>query len=179
MDPIGGYLAFTVYRGDLATGCPVLSVGVSPTPVYYQFSIPVVRDTASNTDVALAMANPFSDGPTGVVAQLVDSSGNVVDQQNITLSTLGHTAQFLSQMFPTTLSNASNFVGNLFVTTQTANDGVIATSLIKEGGAFGGAPPTSMDVWFQKRAPGGAQRLDGIPNTQREKIIQKVSAAMF
>jgi hypothetical protein len=89
VDPIGGYLVFTLWQGNQFTGYPIFTVGVSPTPIYYQFSIPVVRDTASNTDVGFAMANPFSDGPTGVVAQLVDSSGNVVEQQNITLSTLG------------------------------------------------------------------------------------------
>jgi hypothetical protein len=179
VDPIGGYLVFTLWQGNQFTGYPIFTVGVSPTPIYYQFSIPVVRDTASNTDVGFAMANPFSDGPTGVVAQLVDSSGNVVEQQNITLSTLGHTSQFLSQMFPTTLGNAANFVGNLVVTAQTANDGVIATSLIQQGAQYGGAPPTTMSVKVAKQANAGTLRADGGMVREREKISSVPGPTVF
>jgi hypothetical protein len=178
-DSIGGYLAYTLWLGNQFTGYPLFTVGVSPTPIFYQFSIPVVRDTASNTDVGFAMANPFSDGPTSVVAQLVDSSGTVVEQQNITLSTLGHTAKFLSEMFPTTLSNASDFVGNLFVTAQTVNDGVIASSLMQQGAQYGGAPPTTMSVLAAKQARAGTVREDGGMVREREKISSVPGPVVF
>lgn len=151
-NPLGGYLSFTFYQGNQFAGFPIFTVGVSPTPVFSQFSIPVVRDAASNLDVGFAMDNPFPDGPTTMVAQLVNSAGSVVASQNITLGALAHMAKFLSEVFPSVLGSASNFVGNLVVTAQTSTDGAIATSLLQQKGQFGGAPPTSNAISIAKRA---------------------------
>jgi hypothetical protein len=174
---IGGYLAYTLYQGDQFTGVPITTVGVSPTPVLSQFSLPVVRDAASNKDIGFAMANPFGDGPVSMLAQLVNANGNVVEQYPVTLGIGVHKAEFLSQFF-TTLATASNFVGNLFVTQLNAQDGVIATGLLQQGAQLGGAPPTMNSILTFKGAP-RKRAAPAMAGASRETLQRGLPAPQF
>jgi|GEM_PF-2364181 len=179
---IGGYLAFTFWQGNQFTGFPIFTVGVSPTPICGQFSIPVLRDVTTNVDTGFAMSNPFdqSGGPIVETAQLVDGSGNVIDQHVFTMNAFTHTALFLSQLFPNTLGNAHNFVGNLVVTGQASTgDGAVATALLQQGGQYGGAPPTSNSILFSKSAKSSGLRQAGSPGRAHENITQAVTSKMF
>lgn len=178
---IGGYLAFTLHQGIPATGFPLFTVGVSPTPRFSQFSVPVVRDVPTNQDIGFAMSNPFGDGPSTVTAQLVNASGSVAEQQDITLPAFAHMARFLSQMFPATLGSAVNFVGNLFVTAKTSNDAVIATALIQQGNQFGGAPPTTNALYLGtgKKADALDQREANEMPREHEKISATAISPLF
>lgn len=185
---IGGYLAFTFWQGSQLTGFPIFTVGVSPTPICGQFSIPVLRDVTTNVDTGFAMSNPFSDtdangtyfGPITETAQLVDASGNVIDQHVFVMHQFTHVALFLSQLFPNTLGNASHFVGNLVVTGNTSSgDGAVATALLQQGGQYGGAPPTSNSVLYYKSARSSGLRQAGSPGRAHENITQDVTSKMF
>jgi hypothetical protein len=162
---IGGYLTFTFYQGNQFTGFPIFTVGVSPTPIFSQFSLPVVRDAATNQDIGFAMANPFDNtgGPISMTAQLFNSSGTMIDQHVFTMNQFSHIAQFLSQIFPATLGSVNNFVGNLVVFGNSGTgDGAVATALLQQASQFGGAAPNSDIILLAKSAArGGRQEATG------------------
>ncbi len=169
---IGGYLQYTFYQGtSFDNAFPIFVAGVSPTPVLSQFALPVTRDVGSNQDTGFAMANPFSDGPITMNAQLVDVNGNVIDQQTLTLGAFAHMRLFLSQLFPS-ITNASNFVGDMVVTALNSGDGAITAGLTEQGGDFGGAPPTSNVILSQKQATALARREANQPARTHEEITQ-------
>lgn len=159
---IGGYLFYTIYRGDPATtGIPMSSVGVSPMHVCGGMSIPVVRNKAKEEDTGLAAANPYN-YQVRMNISLYNSSGTLLKtliggtDQGLELQPLEHGALFLSQLFPDELAEANNFVGKLVLTGITSNDGVIATALVAKGNVYGGAPVT-LDAVHTEKA-GGQQR---------------------
>ncbi|MDD5544674.1 MAG: hypothetical protein PHX83_16025 [Acidobacteriia bacterium] len=165
---IGGYLVFTLYQGNQFSGFPLLTVGVSPTAILSQFSVPVVRDVNTGKDVGFAMANPFNDGPVTMAVQLVDPNGNPLEEHDVTLQTEGHLAEFASQFF-STLANARNFVGSIVATQRVAQDGVVATALLQTGAQLGGAPPTEEGILAAKSAH-GSLRPDASSPQSREVL---------
>jgi hypothetical protein len=178
-DWIGGYLAYTLWQGNQFTGYPISTVGVSPTPIYDQFSIPVIRNASTNTDIGFAIVNPFgSGGSVTMNAQLVDTNGTIVEQHDITLNELEHNAKFLSEIF-TTLTSANSFVGTLYLTAYLSGDGVIATALMRQGDQYGGAPLTTMSVLAAKQANASTMREDGGMVREREKISSVPGPAVF
>ncbi len=177
---LGGYLVYSYYVGAPFSGSPLFKVGVSPSPVLSWFSVPVVRDVASNEDVGFAIANPFGDGPVNMTAQLVDSSGNQVDQTTITLSAYNQEALYLSQLFPNSFGAASNFVGTLYVTGVNASlDAAVAAILIQEGDQFGSGAVTldpSTSIYSFKRSGGNQSREQTTPNRQHERLKSVVQS---
>jgi hypothetical protein len=174
---IGGYLTFTFYQGNQFTGFPLFTVGVSPTPIFSQFSLPVVRDAATNQDIGFAMSNPFDNtfGPIVMTAQLVNAGGTQIDQHVFTMNQFSHVALFLSQLFPNTLGSANNFVGNLVVFGNTSSgDGAVATALLQQGSEFGGAPPTS-DIILTAKSAGKAGRQEAEGSTRPHEQIKNVT----
>ncbi|MBZ5555145.1 MAG: hypothetical protein LAO21_20720 [Acidobacteriia bacterium] len=175
-DVIGGYLTFTFYQGNQFTGFPIFTVGVPPTPIFSQFSLPVVRDAATNQDIGFAMANPFDNtfGPIVMTAQLFNSSGTMIDQHVFTMDQFSHVALFLSQVFPGTLGSANNFVGNLVVFGNTSTgDGAAATALLQQANQFGGAPPNSDIILVAKSA--GKGRQEAVSSTRPHERIKNVT----
>ncbi|MBZ5553554.1 MAG: hypothetical protein LAO21_12595 [Acidobacteriia bacterium] len=152
---IGGYLFYTIYRGDPATtGFPMSSVGVSPMHVCGGMSIAVVRSKSKEEDTGLAAANPYN-YQVRMNISLYDSSGTLMrtliggTEGGLELQPLEHGALFVSQLFPE-LANVDNFVGKLSLTGVTSNDGVIATALVAKGNIYGGAPVTLEDIHTEK-----------------------------
>ncbi|MBZ5538368.1 MAG: hypothetical protein LAO31_20650 [Acidobacteriia bacterium] len=177
---IGGYLTFTFYQGNQFTGFPIFTVGVSPVPIFNQFSLPIVRDAATNQDIGFAMANPFTNPPVVMTAQLFNSSGTAIDQHVFTMDQFSHVALFLSQLFPGTLGSVNNFVGNLVVFGDpTLGDGAVATALLQQGSQFGGASPNS-DIILQAKSAGkpGRQEATG-PMRPHEKINNIATGPVF
>ncbi|MDD5544675.1 MAG: hypothetical protein PHX83_16030, partial [Acidobacteriia bacterium] len=110
---IGGYLCYTLYQGIGLGGAPIFTVGISPTQIVNDFHVPVLRDLANGEDTAYAVVNPW--GITiSMYADLYDTLGTFLTWTTITLPSGGHRAQFFSELFPTQLQNASNFVGVVF-----------------------------------------------------------------
>ncbi|MBZ5552757.1 MAG: hypothetical protein LAO21_08570 [Acidobacteriia bacterium] len=141
---LGGYLSWTYYAGNQFTGMPLFTVGVSPTRVYNQISIPVLRDFATGEDTGYALVNPYNSGIT-MQAQLYDKSGVVRCSGTISFAAFAHAAQMVSELCPVTLATATGFVGNLILTGSTGSDAAIGTAVIARRGAFGGAT-ASMSV---------------------------------
>ena len=181
-DLIGGYLTFTFFQGAPIIGVPIFTVGVSPTPIFSQFSLPVVRDAATNLDIGFAMSNPFDQtgGPIVMTADLVNAAGTQIDQHVFTMDQFSHVALFLSQLFPNTLGTVNNFVGNLIVFgQQSTGDGAVATALLQQGGQFGGAPP-NIDILLQAKSAGKAGRQEAAGSTRpHEQIKSAVMSPMF
>jgi hypothetical protein len=157
---IGGYLAYTLNRGDYTNATPIFIAGVSPTPISPQFAISIYRDAPSSQDVGVSMDNVFSDGPVTMQAQLLDSEGSMVDRKTFAIPSLGHKSLFVSEMFPDTLGNAQAFVGTVLVSAVNAGDAIIAAALIQQGNLYGGAPPTIVAV--QDNSPAAAMTHRGI-----------------
>ena len=152
---IGGYLFYTIYRGDPATtGFPMSSVGVSPMHVCGGMSIAVVRNKSKEEDTGLAAANPYN-YQVRMNISLYDSAGTLIrtliggTDEGLELQSLEHGALFVSQLFPE-LANVNNFVGKLVLTGVTSSDGVIATALVAKGNIYGGAPVTLDDIHTEK-----------------------------
>ncbi|MBZ5551606.1 MAG: hypothetical protein LAO21_02720 [Acidobacteriia bacterium] len=145
---LGGYLSYTYYQGDAVIGTPLFTVGVSPMPACSRFSIPVLRDVAKGEDTAFAVVNPnvFS---INLRADLFDVKG-LVDSRPISLLPQGHVAQFVSQLFPSALGNATKFVGNLLIYGLGGNDSASATALIQRKDQYGGATTTLQEVRYSK-----------------------------
>ncbi|MGB7624547.1 MAG: hypothetical protein WBN92_19545 [Terriglobia bacterium] len=152
---IGGYLFYTLYRGDPATtGVPMSSVGVSPMHVCGGLSISVVRNASKGENTGLAAANPYN-YQVRMNISLYDSSGTLIrtiiggTEGGLELQPLEHGALFVTQLFPE-LENLDNFVGKLVLTGLTSNDGVVATALVAKGNVYGGAPVTLEDIHTEK-----------------------------
>ncbi|MGB7622660.1 MAG: hypothetical protein WBN92_09960 [Terriglobia bacterium] len=141
---LGGYLSWTYYSGNQFTGTPLFTVGVSPTRIYNQLSIPVLRDAPRGEDTGYALVNPYNSSVT-MQAQLFDKAGVLRCSGPISFPPFAHVAQMVSELCPNTLGSATGFVGNLIVTGSTGNDAAIATAVIARRGAFGGAT-ASMSV---------------------------------
>jgi hypothetical protein len=177
---IGGYLAYTLNQGSYTNATPIFIAGVSPTPVSPQFAISIYCDAPSAQDVGLALANVFSDGPVTMQAQLVNSEGSIVDQNTITIPSLGHISIFVSQIFPDTLANAQAFVGTVLMSAVNAGDAVIAAALIQQGSLYGGAPPTIVAVQNSNSAAATAKAYRGSAFSRlamaRIRTIDKLSS---
>jgi hypothetical protein len=174
---IGGFLTFTFYQGDQFTGFPIFTVGVSPTPIFSEFSLPVVRNVATNQDIGFAMSNPFDStgGPIVMTALLFNAAGVQIDQHVFTMDQFSHVALFLSQVFPATLGTVNNFVGNLIVFgNASTGDGAVATALLQQGNQFGGAPPTS-DVILVAKDAGHPGRQEAAGPTRSHERIKNVA----
>ncbi|MBZ5537464.1 MAG: hypothetical protein LAO31_16025 [Acidobacteriia bacterium] len=145
---LGGYLNYTYYQGDPLTGTPIFTVGVSPMPACSRFSIPVLRDAGKGEDTAFAVVNPnvFS---INLRADLFDQTG-LVDSRPISLTPQGHVAEFVSQLFPAALGNATKFVGNLLIYGLGGNDSASATAMIQKKDQYGGATATLQEVRYSK-----------------------------
>jgi hypothetical protein len=109
-DDIGVSAVFTVFTpgGNFQT-----EAGVGGSAGLTDFVIPVDVTGTFNTGVALY--NPANAAATATLT-LLNSSGNEVGQSTIPLVAHGHTAQFVTQLFPGT----SNFRGTLRVTSPSA-----------------------------------------------------------
>jgi hypothetical protein len=175
---IGGFLTFTFFQGNQFTGFPIFTVGVSPTPVFSEFSLPVVRNAATNEDIGFAMSNPFDNtgGPIVMTALLFNAAGVQIDQHVFTMDQFSHVALFLSQLFPATLGAVNNFVGNLIVFGNTSTgDGAVATALLQQGNQFGGAPPTT-DVILVAKDAGHPGRQEAVGPARPHERIKNVAA---
>ena len=117
-------------------------------PACSRFSIPVLRDSSAGEDTAFAMVNPnaFS---VNLRADLLNEKG-LLETRPITLVPMGHVAQFVSQLFPSSLGNANKFVGTLLVSGLGNNDSASATALIQKKDQYGGATATMLDVRYSK-----------------------------
>lgn len=178
---IGGFLVYSYYQGAPFNGSPLFKVGVSPSPALSWFTVPVVRDVATNQDMGFAIANPFGDAPVNMAAQLIDSSGNQVDQTTITLAAYDQEELYLSQLFPNSLGAASNFVGTLYVTAQNATvDAAVAAVLIQEGNQFGSGAVTldpNTSIYSFKRSSGLISREQMTPTRAHEKLKSAVRSS--
>ncbi|MDD5544732.1 MAG: hypothetical protein PHX83_16320, partial [Acidobacteriia bacterium] len=96
---------------------------------------------------------------------LYDTLGTFLTWTTITLPSGGHRAQFFSELFPTQLQNASNFVGVVFFSGITSNDSAIAAVLISRRGQIGGATPTLDTIDTMKASPHFGEEVFQRPDT--------------
>jgi hypothetical protein len=115
--PIGASGIFTVFdpQGDFQT-----EAGVGDSPILTALTLPV--DLGPGPETGVAFFNPAGTATTFNL-KLLDASGNLFDPgTSINLDGMGHTAKFVSELFP----GASNFRGSL---TVLAPSGVAALTL--------------------------------------------------
>jgi hypothetical protein len=123
--PIGATGIFTVYdpQGNFQT-----EAGVGDSPVLTQFTLPV--DLTGTFDTGVAFFNPGTASVTMTFRFMNVSGENSSQSPTITLGPKGHTAQFVSQLFP----GLSNVQGSLAVS---ATGGIAALTLRQNSTPYG------------------------------------------
>ena len=123
--PIGATGIFTVYdpQGNFQT-----EAGVGDSPVLTQFTLPV--DLTGTFDTGVAFFNPGTSSVTMTLRFMNVSGENSSQSPTITLGPKGHTAQFVSQLFP----GLSNVQGSLAIS---ATGGIAALTLRQNSTPYG------------------------------------------
>jgi hypothetical protein len=123
--PIGATGIFTVYdpKGNFQT-----EAGVGDSPVLTQFTLPV--DLTGTFDTGVAFFNPGTSSVTMTFRFMNVSGENSSQSPTLTLGPKGHTAQFVSQLFP----GLSNVQGSLAVS---ATGGIAALTLRQNSTPYG------------------------------------------
>jgi hypothetical protein len=111
----------------------IAEAGVPASPALRRQAILVFRGDGTNTGVAVA--NPGA-GAVTITVQLLDANGvTSLSSVNRTLAPNGHTAFFISELFP---SLPESFIGTLQITSNTP---IVSTALLfEETGEFATMP---------------------------------------
>ena len=104
-----------------------------PSPIYW---------SAGNSQLGIAIANPFTNGSVSMALQAINSQGQIVSQTTMSIGAMQHRSFNAFQQFP---NLPGNFTGSVKISGLTASDYFLAWTLNSDSGVLSSLPAGRAD----------------------------------